>query len=303
MDAVISYVNGCEKVWRTEFNKYSAFTPSKYFRFYDWGTLKYVLRGISQYMPYIDNVFLVVSNIEQVPDYVDQTKVKIVLHKDFIPEEYLPTFQPNAIEIFMHMISGLGEEFVYFNDDMIPVSPISYNDLIQDNKPCISFCENYAKQNTMSHNRIYNSYVYANIYVDIYKSSVSQLKKNDMGICPTHSPCVFLKLNNANVYEVMKHLFKSKITLERNKNGINQYVYSDVLYLKKEYMDSKLTLSYIRTDDLNPDTINDDFSLINTNYLCVNDFGQIPGFTLKESSDILQKVLDIKLPQKCKYEL
>ena len=51
-----------------------------------------MLRGISTYMPYIKNVFLLVSNIEQVPDYVDQSKVKIVLHKDFIPEEFIPTF-------------------------------------------------------------------------------------------------------------------------------------------------------------------------------------------------------------------
>ena len=56
MDAVIAYVNGCEKVWRTNYNKYGT-DILKYMKFYDWGTLKYVLRGISTYMPYIKNVF------------------------------------------------------------------------------------------------------------------------------------------------------------------------------------------------------------------------------------------------------
>jgi hypothetical protein len=302
MDAVISYVNGCEKVWRTKFNKYSAFTPSKYNWFYDWGTLKYVLRGISTYMPYIDNVFLVVSNIEQVPDYVDQSKVKIVLHKDFIPKKHLPVFQPNTIEIFMHMIPGLGKEFVYFNDDTIPISPISYDDLICDGKPCISFCENHKKR-SMSCSIIKNSYTYANIYMNISKPDNYPLDKDDFGICPIHGPTVFLKSNNKNVYNVMKHSFEKKLTLERTNNNINQYVYSDVLYFTKEYVESNLTLTYIRTDDLSADTCKDDISSINTNYLCINDFGSINGLTLKESSDVLQNALNIKLPDKCKYEL
>ena len=46
MDAVIAYVNGCEKVWRTNYNKYGS-DILQYMNFYDWGTLKYVLRGIS----------------------------------------------------------------------------------------------------------------------------------------------------------------------------------------------------------------------------------------------------------------
>jgi len=42
----------------------------------------------------------------------------IVNHKDFIPEEYLPIFNSNAIELNMHKIKELSENFVYFNDDM-----------------------------------------------------------------------------------------------------------------------------------------------------------------------------------------
>ena len=142
MDAVISYVNGCEKVWRTEFNKYSTFMSYKFMLYYDWGTLKYLLRGISTYMPYIKNVFLVVSNIEQVPDYVNQENVKIVLYKDFIPGEYLPTFNPCIVELFMHRIEGLDEQFIYFNQNTVPISSIAFNDLIYNGTPCMSFESN-----------------------------------------------------------------------------------------------------------------------------------------------------------------
>ena len=43
-----------------------------------------------------------------------------------MPEEYLPTFNSAAIELNLHRIEGLSENFVFFNDDMY---------LIQDVKP------------------------------------------------------------------------------------------------------------------------------------------------------------------------
>ena len=141
MDIVISFVDCKDKVWMKSYlrtiHKYNGFFP--YHQFYNHNTIKYVLRGIDEFIPYVNNVFIVVSNIEQVPDYIDQSKVKIVLHKDFIPEKYLPLFNSTAIELFLHKIPGLGEEFVYFNDDMIPISHISYDDFFKDGIPCISF--------------------------------------------------------------------------------------------------------------------------------------------------------------------
>ena len=38
-------------------------------------------------------------------------------HRDFIPAEYLPTFNSNTIELNIHRIEGLADRFVLFNDD------------------------------------------------------------------------------------------------------------------------------------------------------------------------------------------
>lgn len=44
-------------------------------------------------------------------------KIKYVYHDEYIPAQYLPTFNSSVIELFLHRIQALGEHFIYFNDD------------------------------------------------------------------------------------------------------------------------------------------------------------------------------------------
>ena len=306
MDAVITYVNGCEKVWRTNFNK-GGIDPLQYMKFYDWGTLRYVLRGISAYMPYIKNVFLVVSNIEQVPDYVDQKKVKVVLHKDFIPEEYLPTFNACTIELFLHKIPGLDEEFIYFNDDILPISPVAYNDLIYNGQICESFVENYSILGRSAYHIIKQSFRGACLYVadkNTYSTKIIEdpLDYDGPGICPIHGPTIFRKSKNEDIYESLKDYIIHHISKEKRHNNISQHLYSDVIYLENDYIGSRLSLKYLSSDSLKEEDIMNEIVSANTNYLCINDLGPICGLTYKESADIIKKVLSIRLPQICKYE-
>lgn len=43
---------------------------------------------------------------------------------DYIPADYLPTFHVNPIELNLHRIADLFEQFVYFNDDMFLLRPV-----------------------------------------------------------------------------------------------------------------------------------------------------------------------------------
>ena len=90
MDIVITYVDGNDPVWQQDYEKHTN-VPVMQKRFRDWGTLKYLLRGIEQNMPFVRNVYLVVSHLSQVPSWVCRENLKVVLHRDFIPAEYLPT--------------------------------------------------------------------------------------------------------------------------------------------------------------------------------------------------------------------
>ena len=61
MDIVITYVDGNDLSWQRDYEKYTD-VPAMTKRYRDWGTLKYLLRGIETNMPFIRNVYLVVSH-------------------------------------------------------------------------------------------------------------------------------------------------------------------------------------------------------------------------------------------------
>ena len=298
MDAVIAYVNGCEKVWRTNYNKYGT-DILRYMKFYDWGTLKYVLRGISTYMPYIKNVFLLVSNIEQVPDYVDQSKVKIVLHKDFIPEEYLPLFNSTAIELFLHKIPGLGEEFVYFNDDMIPISHISYDDFFKDGIPCISF-NTEQRDKTPSYKHCVLSFYEAKNTVEILTGEEIDTKDIELQI-PQHSPTPLLKsvCDEASNIERHNSLLDFYITNIRSPRNLNQYYWADILYFKKQYIESNIKSYYTSTKDIKDVGIEEVKK--ENKFICINDYGS-DEMPLSQIDDIIKLKLDTIFKNKSKYE-
>ena len=49
-----------------------------------------------------------------------------------MPKENLPTFNSNAIEMNMHKIKGLSEQFVYFNDYMFLKNKVFQEDFFKD---------------------------------------------------------------------------------------------------------------------------------------------------------------------------
>lgn len=88
------------------------------FRFIETEELKYSLRSVEKFAPWVRNIYIV--TYEQVPKWlnVNHPKIKIIDHKEIIPAKYLPTFNSTAIEVFLPMIPGLSEHFLFANDDM-----------------------------------------------------------------------------------------------------------------------------------------------------------------------------------------
>ena len=66
---------------------------------------------------------------------INNPKLNIAKHSDFIPQKYLPTFSSRTIEFNLHRIKGLAERFVYFNDDMFLLKPVYMEDFFKDEKP------------------------------------------------------------------------------------------------------------------------------------------------------------------------
>ncbi|MBQ1187227.1 MAG: stealth conserved region 3 domain-containing protein, partial [Clostridia bacterium] len=105
-------------------------------RYRDWDNLQYWFRGVEKFAPWVNKIHFVTWG--HLPEWLDTTnpKLNIVKHTDFIPEEYLPTFSSHTIELNLHRIEGLAEQFVYFNDDMFFTAPVKPEDFFKNGKPC-----------------------------------------------------------------------------------------------------------------------------------------------------------------------
>jgi Stealth protein CR2, conserved region 2/Stealth protein CR3, conserved region 3/Stealth protein CR4, conserved region 4/Stealth protein CR1, conserved region 1 len=88
-------------------------------RFRDRGELRYSLRSLERFAPWVRNVYLVTNG--QVPAWLDRSnpRLRLVTHRELFPDSgHLPTFNSFAIEAHLNCIAGLSENFLYFNDDM-----------------------------------------------------------------------------------------------------------------------------------------------------------------------------------------
>ncbi|WP_180369763.1 stealth family protein, partial [Oenococcus oeni] len=136
IDFVIDWVNGQDISWQAKRAKYlENKEDASSARFRDWGFLKYWFRSVEKNAPWVNKIYLITDN--QKPDFLNlnSEKIKIVDHKDFIPDSFLPLFNSNAIEIGMHNIPGLSKQFVFFNDDMFINKKVSPTDFFKNGFP------------------------------------------------------------------------------------------------------------------------------------------------------------------------
>lgn len=129
IDFVITWVDMNNPEWKAEFSKYSnnknnSKNGVSETRFRDYGLLKYWFRGVEQFAPWVRKIHFVTTG--QKPDWLDinNPKIHLVRHEDFIPKQFLPTFNSVVIERYMHKIEGLADHFVYFNDDFYIINHI-----------------------------------------------------------------------------------------------------------------------------------------------------------------------------------
>lgn len=138
IDIIIPFVNNQDAVWQTEFNKHAKANGLKgQERFRDMYMFNYVFRSIEKNCPWCRYVFLVLSGESQIPDWLNvyHPKLKIIFHREYIPSEFLPTFNSNVIEMFYSNIDELSDNFIIMNDDFFFTKNISENYFFEDGEP------------------------------------------------------------------------------------------------------------------------------------------------------------------------
>ena len=138
IDFVIPWVDGGDPAWRKEKYKYMGIDEpdAGAERYRDMGILKYWFRAVEAYAPWVNQIHFITWG--HLPEWLntEHPKLHIVNHKDYIPEEYLPTFSANPIELNIHRIPNLSEHFVYFNDDTFLNGSVSPEFFFRKGKPC-----------------------------------------------------------------------------------------------------------------------------------------------------------------------
>ena len=141
IDIVLTWVDGNDPEWRKQKSEYELKikginkSSNNNVRFRDWDNLQYIFRGIEKYMPWVNKIHFVTWG--HLPKWlnVECEKLNIVNHNDFIPKEYLPTFNSNTIELNLHRIPGLADRFINFNDDMFVIGETRKEDFFLHGLP------------------------------------------------------------------------------------------------------------------------------------------------------------------------
>lgn len=138
IDFVVTWLDSSDSEWQRLYMEYSKNTKGDKGkgRFREMNIFQYWFRSVEKYAPWVNKVFLITNG--KFPNWINKDNPKLVLvkHEEYIPKEFLPTFNSCTIELHMHRIKGLSEHFVYFNDDMILNRPINPDYYFKNGLPC-----------------------------------------------------------------------------------------------------------------------------------------------------------------------
>lgn len=325
IDFVITWVDGNDKEWQNEKNKYQATkeNDNKNIRYRDWDNLKYWFRAVEKYANWVNKIYFITYG--HLPDWLDTTNEKLVIvnHNDFIPQKYLPTFNSCAIELNMYRIKRLSENFVYFNDDMFFNDYTKPTDFFKKDLPCeyaILTTIVASGQDKFEH-RIINNMGVINKHFNMKKCIKSNFGKwfnlkygkdqlrtlllmswnNFPAIKFSHSAISFKKSTFEEIWnkepEIMNNSCETKF---RNFTGVNPWVFKDWQIAKGEIYPRKSNFSkfYIINND-NSEIIND-IKKGKHKLICLNDSDKIENFEVQKSK--INNAFEEKLNKKSTFE-
>lgn len=145
VDAVFLWVDSSDPTWMSKknalhqqvFGETKENDATQQARFRDNGELRYALRSLERYAPWINRVHIITD--DQTPAWINTNKVNMVSHRDIFPADApLPVFNTRPIAFCAHRIPGLAEHFLMFEDDFMlarHVTPLDF--FTKDGRPIV----------------------------------------------------------------------------------------------------------------------------------------------------------------------
>ena len=280
---------------------------------------------MEKFAPWVNKIHFVTWG--HLPKWLDTTnpKLNIVNHKDYIPSKYLPTFNSHTIELNLHRIKGLSEQFVYFNDDMFITAPTKPEDFFKDGIPCDTFaldCICFNKDSAGFFNGADVSII--NDHFDKEKVFKRDWKKwysgkNGMknhlkttlllpwhwfpGFYYQHTPSSFMKATFEEIWEKEYDALDSTCMDKFRKTGnVNQWLMKFWQLAAGNYTVRRDSFAYCyHVKEYNYPDLCRDIPSQKHNMICINDTAETTDFEVKKQGviDAFEKLL----PEKSTFEL
>lgn len=305
IDFVFPYVDNNDENWINQYKYYCTIHNIKYnledVRYRNYDTLKYLLRGIAKNLPWIRNIYIIVEQESQVPEWLNRENVKIIYHKDIIPEKLLPTYNSGTIEVYLKNIPDLSEYFIYGNDDMFPISPMTKSDFFdEDGLPKLKVKKDQMEDNW--HPNTYQCMVLNSNRISYDDLSLKQEKNTLIRWNHTITPM------RKSTWEGLFHRHQERIenscsTFRMPKNTTQELVNSWHFLSNKYCKNYTLQANYIGIKDIK-DKNGLTEKMKDCQVICIND-GNIDedSLSFKEVKEIILHEFKELFPEKCKYEI
>lgn len=321
IDIVILWVDGSDAEWRKKRAKVGDREIDEV-RYRDYGTLKYLFRSIEENCEWVNQVHLITDN--QKPSWlnIEHPKLNLVDHKDFIPAEYLPTFNSNVIELNLFRLESLSDKFILFNDDMFFNDISVPNDFfIEDKIMDYGIYNKIAPNEEFAHTLLNNL-----IIINKYFSRRETLKRNwDKQFRMRYGPnllksILLLPWNDVPGYynhhlpqPHFKSVFEQVYTLETNKfedffgnkirgnNDLNHWLFRYWLLEEgRYYPQSNKFGKYLLLSETNK--LRNVILKKRAKVLCINDV-ECTDDEFESLVENLNQIFETRYPEKSKYEM
>lgn len=324
IDFVLTWVDGADPVWQSQYQRYVEDRKINFAHYRDYGTLKYWFRAVDKYASWVNKIHFVTCG--QTPEWlnVQHPKLHLVNHEDYIPREYLPTFSANPIELNLHRIEGLAEQFVYFNDDTFLAAPTLETDFFINGLPCDSATfsslipsvkgevityilfndllllnANFCKRNSMNKSILkwFSPRYGKDLLKNLYYAPIGKFS----GFVNPHLPNSFLKSTFTEVWEKEgEYLDLVSRNKFRTKEDVNQYLMRYWQLAKGEFAPRTPRIGVCYTVGEDNAAIEQTVKSKGKKLICINDNSQIEDVEMQEKW--LAKVLEECFPNKSGFE-
>ncbi len=230
IDYVVPMVFNDDIAWRRDFLITGMSFMEGHTRWRSWGTERLLIQLVRKNMPWVRNIYILLARESQKKDWMIEEGIKVVYHREFIPEEFRPTFNSCTIEMFLHKIPGLSEYFIYGNDDMYPLLPLREEDFFEGDKPCIHMDSmDFPEDKNIFHKSCMNGQRFIERLLGKNPSSIWY--KNGHSIAPIR------KSTCESVWRLGSNEIKASITPFRTDKNFSQYIYSWWEYYSNSFVD------------------------------------------------------------------